>query len=178
MSPAWSGSPERCENISPMPTILVTAGSDSANHGSFDTMGVSHPIAFTPTWCATTVDEIDFDNVAGSGRTKTELLQMKRERDKLEKTLGGIRDMSRTPSAVWIVDTKKEHLAVEEARKLRIPIIGILDTNCDPDEVDYPIPGNDDASKSIAIITNYLTEAIRQGLEERKATKTEKEAVQ
>lgn len=86
------------------------------------------------------LDDVDFDDVAGSNRTKKELLQMKREHAKLEKTLGGIREMSRVPSAVWIVDTNKEHLAVEEARKLRIPIIAILDSNCDPDDVDFPIP--------------------------------------
>jgi small subunit ribosomal protein S2 len=110
------------------------------------------------------LDEIDFDNVAGSGRTKKELLQLKRERDKLEKTLGGIREMTRTPAAVWVVDTKKEHLAVEEARKLRIPIIGILDTNCDPDEVDYPIPGNDDAIRAVALLTRVVADAVADGL--------------
>ncbi len=110
------------------------------------------------------LDEIDFDNVAGSGRTKKELLQMKRERDKLEKTLGGIREMSRTPAAVWVVDTKKEHLAVEEARKLRIPIIGILDTNCDPDEVDFPIPGNDDAIRAVGLLTRVVADAVAEGL--------------
>jgi small subunit ribosomal protein S2 len=110
------------------------------------------------------LDDIDFENVAGSGRTKKELLQMKRERDKLEKTLGGIREMGRTPSAVWIVDTKKEHLAVEEARKLRIPIIGILDTNCDPDEVDFPIPGNDDAIRAVGLLTRVVADAVAEGL--------------
>lgn len=110
------------------------------------------------------LDEIDFDNVAGSGRTKKELLQMKRERDKLDKTLGGIREMSRTPAAVWVVDTKKEHLAVEEARKLRIPIIGILDTNCDPDEVDFPIPGNDDAIRAVGLLTRVVADAVAEGL--------------
>jgi small subunit ribosomal protein S2 len=110
------------------------------------------------------LDEVDFDDVAGSGRTKKELLQMKRERDKLDKTLGGIREMSRTPAAVWIVDTKKEHLAVEEARKLRIPIIGILDTNCDPDEVDFPIPGNDDAIRAVALLTRVIADAVADGL--------------
>jgi small subunit ribosomal protein S2 len=110
------------------------------------------------------LDEIDFDNVAGSGRTKKELLQMKRERDKLDKTLGGIREMSRTPAAVWVVDTKKEHLAVEEARKLRIPIIGILDTNCDPDEVDFPIPGNDDAIRAVGLLTRVIADAVAEGL--------------
>jgi small subunit ribosomal protein S2 len=117
------------------------------------------------------LDEIDFDNVAGSGRTKKELLQMKRERDKLEKTLGGIREMGRTPSAVWIVDTKKEHLAVEEARKLRIPIIGILDTNCDPDEVDFPIPGNDDAIRAVGLLTRVIADAVAEGLIARSGSK-------
>jgi small subunit ribosomal protein S2 len=119
------------------------------------------------------LDEVDFDNVAGSGRTKKELLQMKRERDKLEKTLGGIREMSRTPSAVWVVDTKKEHLAVEEARKLRIPIIGILDTNCDPDEVDFPIPGNDDAIRAVGLLTRVVADAVAEGLIARSGVKTE-----
>ncbi len=119
------------------------------------------------------LDEVDFDNVAGSGRTKKELLQMKRERDKLEKTLGGIREMTRTPSAVWIVDTKKEHLAVEEARKLRIPIIGILDTNCDPDEVDYPIPGNDDAIRAVSLLTRVVADAVADGLIARSGAKTD-----
>ncbi|HEX3221074.1 MAG TPA: 30S ribosomal protein S2 [Nocardioides sp.] len=119
------------------------------------------------------LDEIDFDNVAGSGRTKKELLQMKRERDKLERTLGGIREMSRTPAAVWVVDTKKEHLAVEEARKLRIPIIGILDTNCDPDEVDFPIPGNDDAIRAVGLLTRVVADAVAEGLIARSGAKTE-----
>jgi small subunit ribosomal protein S2 len=82
------------------------------------------------------------------GRTKKEILMLTREKTKLEKTLGGIRDMTKVPSAVWIVDTKKEHIAVGEARKLGIPVVSILDTNCDPDEVDFPIPGNDDAIRS------------------------------
>jgi small subunit ribosomal protein S2 len=110
------------------------------------------------------LDEINFDDVAGSGRTKKELLQMKRERDKLDKTLGGIREMSRTPAAVWIVDTNKEHLAVEEARKLRIPIIGILDSNCDPDVVDFPIPGNDDAIRAVGLLTRVVADAVAEGL--------------
>ena len=117
------------------------------------------------------LDEIDFDDVAGSGRTKKELLQLKRERDKLDKTLGGIREMSRTPSAVWIVDTNKEHLAVEEARKLRIPIIGILDTNCDPDQVDYPIPGNDDAIRAVGLLTRVVADAVADGLIARSGAK-------
>jgi small subunit ribosomal protein S2 len=110
------------------------------------------------------LEEIDFDDVAGSGRTKKELLILKREKDKLEKTLGGIRDMGKVPSAVWIVDTKKEHLAVDEARKLGLPVIAILDTNCDPDEVDYKIPGNDDAIRSVTLLTRVIADAVAEGL--------------
>ncbi|MBM9460403.1 30S ribosomal protein S2 [Nocardioides sp. zg-536] len=110
------------------------------------------------------LDDVDFETVAGSGRTKKELLQMKREHVKLDKTLGGIRDMTRTPSAVWIVDTNKEHLAVEEARKLRIPIIAILDSNCDPDLVDFPIPGNDDAIRAVGLLTRVVADAVAEGL--------------
>ena len=110
------------------------------------------------------LEEIDFDDVAGSGRTKKELLHLKREKDKLERTLGGIRDMQKVPSAVWIVDTKKEHIAVSEARKLGIPIVAILDTNCDPDEVNYPIPGNDDAIRSVGQLTRVVADAVADGL--------------
>ena len=110
------------------------------------------------------LEEIDFDDVAGSGRTKKELLILQREKIKLEKTLGGIRSMQRVPSAVWIVDTKKEHIAVGEARKLNIPVVAILDTNCDPDEVDYPIPGNDDAIRSAALLTKVIARAAADGL--------------
>jgi len=119
------------------------------------------------------LDEVDFETVAGSGRTKKELLQMKRERDKLDKTLGGIREMGRTPSAVWIVDTNKEHLAVEEARKLHIPIIAILDSNCDPDLVDYPIPGNDDAIRAVGLLTRVVADAVADGLIARSGVKTD-----
>jgi small subunit ribosomal protein S2 len=117
------------------------------------------------------LDEIDFDDVAGSSRTKKELLQMRRERDKLNKSLGGIREMGRTPSAVWIVDTNKEHLAVEEARKLHIPIIGILDSNCDPDLVDFPIPGNDDAIRAVGLLTRVVADAVAEGLIARSGVK-------
>ena len=110
------------------------------------------------------LEEIDFDTVAGSGYTKKELLLLQREKDKLEKTLGGIRSMSKVPSAVWIVDTKKEHLAVDEARKLGLPVIAILDTNCDPDEVDYKIPGNDDAIRSVTLLTRVVADAVADGL--------------
>jgi small subunit ribosomal protein S2 len=98
------------------------------------------------------------------GRTKKEILMLTREKDKLEKTLGGIRDMSKVPSAVWIVDTKKEHIAVGEARKLGIPVVSILDTNCDPDEVDFPIPGNDDAIRSAELLTKVIAAAVADGL--------------
>ncbi|MFL6064319.1 MAG: 30S ribosomal protein S2, partial [Friedmanniella sp.] len=110
------------------------------------------------------LEVIDFEDVAASGMTKKELLVLRREKEKLERTLGGIRDMARIPSAVWIVDTKKEHLAVDEARKLRIPVIGILDTNCDPDEVDFAIPGNDDAIRSVSLLTRVLADAVAEGL--------------
>jgi small subunit ribosomal protein S2 len=108
--------------------------------------------------------------------TKKELLVLRREKEKLDKTLGGIRDMQKVPSAVWIIDTKKEHIAVGEARKLRIPVIAILDTNCDPDEVDYKIPGNDDAIRSVALLTRVVADAVAEGLVARsgqQATATE-----
>ena len=101
------------------------------------------------------------------GRTKKEILMLTREHDKLEKTLGGIRDMGRVPSAVWVVDTKKEHIAVGEARKLNIPVVAILDTNCDPDEVDYPIPGNDDAIRSATLLTSIISSAVEAGRQAR-----------
>ena len=118
------------------------------------------------------LEELDFDDVAGSGYTKKELLIFKREKDKLERTLGGIRTMGRVPSAVWIVDTKKEHLAVDEARKLGLPVIAILDTNCDPDEVDYKIPGNDDAIRSVTLLTRVIADAVADGLMARSGSRT------
>ena len=113
------------------------------------------------------LEVIDFDDVAASGMTKKELLVLRREKDKLERTLGGIRDMAKVPSAVWIVDTKKEHLAVDEAKKLGIPVVAILDTNCDPDEVDYKIPGNDDAIRSVTLLTRVVADAVADGLMQR-----------
>ncbi|MGP3918289.1 30S ribosomal protein S2 [Nonomuraea sp. 10N515B] len=110
------------------------------------------------------LEELDFDNVAASGLTKKELLMRRREKDKLERTLGGIRDMGRVPSAVWIVDTKKEHIAISEAKKLGIPVVAILDTNCDPDEVDYPIPGNDDAIRAVGLLTRVVADGVAAGL--------------
>lgn len=110
------------------------------------------------------LEQIDFDNVAASGLTKKELLMMRREKDKLELVLSGIRDMHKLPSAIWVVDTNKEHLAVQEAHKLGITVVGILDTNCDPDVVDYPIPGNDDALRAVGLLTSVITDAIAEGL--------------
>jgi len=110
------------------------------------------------------LEGLNFDDVAASGLTKKELLQQRRKKDKLAKTLSGIRDMGKLPQAVWVVDTKKEHLAIDEARKLRIPIVGILDTNCDPDEVDFAIPGNDDAIRSVALLTRVVADAVAEGL--------------
>ncbi len=112
-----------------------------------------------------------------AGVTKKEKLTLTRERNKLEKVLGGIANLNRLPAAVFVVDIDHESIAVAEAHRLGIRTFGIVDTNSNPNEVDFPIPGNDDASKSIAIITNYMVEAIRQGLEERKQAKPEKDGV-
>ncbi|BBX07074.1 MULTISPECIES: 30S ribosomal protein S2 [Mycolicibacterium] len=101
------------------------------------------------------------------GRTKKEILMLTREKTKLERSLGGIRDMAKVPSAVWVVDTNKEHLAISEAIKLGIPVIAILDTNCDPDQVNYPIPGNDDAIRSAALLTKVIASAVAEGLQAR-----------
>jgi small subunit ribosomal protein S2 len=99
-----------------------------------------------------------------AGYTKKETLQLHREKVKLLKTLGGLRDMTKIPSAIWVVDTKKEHIAVDEARKLGIPVIAVLDTNCDPDDVDFPIPGNDDAIRSAELLTRVVATAVADGL--------------
>jgi small subunit ribosomal protein S2 len=112
------------------------------------------------------LEELDFEGTT-SGFTKKELLIKKRELDKLHKSLGGIRNLGKTPSALWVVDTKKEHLAIDEAKKLGIPVIGILDTNCDPDEVQYPIPGNDDAIRSVTLLTRIVADAAAEGLIQR-----------
>jgi small subunit ribosomal protein S2 len=103
--------------------------------------------------------------------TKKERLTLGREHAKMDKQLGGIADLNRLPSAVFIIDIHHEHLALAEARKLGVKTFGMVDTNSDPTLVDFPIPANDDASKSIAFITNYIVAAIKEGLEERKATK-------
>jgi small subunit ribosomal protein S2 len=105
--------------------------------------------------------------------TKKERLTLTRDKDKMEKVLGGISNMGRTPAALFMVDIGHEHIALAESRKLNITTFGMVDTNCDPNKVDFPIPSNDDATKSIAIIVNYLTAAIAEGLEERQASKDE-----
>jgi small subunit ribosomal protein S2 len=109
-----------------------------------------------------------FDNV-----TKKERLTLTRDKEKMEKVLGGVAQMGRIPAALFIVDIGHEHIALAEARRLGITTFGIVDTNCDPNKVDFPIPANDDATKSIAIIVHYLTAAIAEGLSERQAAKEE-----
>ena len=123
------------------------------------------------------LDLVDFDDTT-RGYTKKELLIQRRERDKLEKTLGGIRNLARTPSAIWVVDSKREHLAVDEAKKLGIPVIGILDTNADPDELAYPIPGNDDAIRSVALLTRIIADAAAEGLIQRHQKPSEGEVAE
>jgi small subunit ribosomal protein S2 len=113
------------------------------------------------------LEELDYETPANSGFTKKELLIKKRELDKLHKSLGGIRNLQKTPSAIWVIDAKREHLAVDEATKLGIPVIGILDTNADPDEFQYPIPGNDDAIRSVSLLTRIIADAAAEGLIQR-----------
>jgi small subunit ribosomal protein S2 len=96
---------------------------------------------------------------------KKEGLKLRREKEKLERNLGGIQDMERLPGAIYVIDTKKEEIAVTEANKLGIPVVAIVDTNCDPDEVDYVIPGNDDAIRSVTLVTSVLADAVREGQE-------------
>ena len=103
--------------------------------------------------------------------SKREKLQINRQREKLEKNLGSITDMTRLPGAVFVVDVKKEHIAIAEAQKLNIPIFAMVDTNSDPKGIDYVIPSNDDASKSITKVLGFITDAIAEGLAERKAGK-------
>src|SRR5512135_1685021 len=99
-----------------------------------------------------------------SGRTKKELLQLTRERDKLELSLGGIKDMGGIPDLMFVIDTNKEAIAIQEARKLNIPVIAILDTNCNPDGITYPIPGNDDAARAIQLYCDLMADSILDGL--------------
>jgi small subunit ribosomal protein S2 len=112
------------------------------------------------------LEEIDYEDTT-QGFTKKELLLKKRELTKLQKSLGGIRNLQKTPSAIWVIDPLREHLAIDEAKKLRIPIVGILDTNADPDDFHYPIPGNDDAIRSVALLTKIIADAVAEGLIER-----------
>ena len=107
---------------------------------------------------------------------KKERLMIEREKEKLHRLLGGISDMNRLPAALFIVDIKREHIAVAEAHRLNIPTFGVVDTNSDPTVVDYPIPANDDAAKSIALIAKYITDAIVEGMSERKKEKEEIDA--
>jgi len=106
---------------------------------------------------------------------KKERLTLKRDKDKMEKVLGGITNMSRTPAALFIVDISHEHIALAEAKRLGITTLGMVDTNSDPNKVDFAVPANDDATKSIAIITNYITAAIIEGLQERESEKDKME---
>src|SRR3954469_17700682 len=105
--------------------------------------------------------------------TKKERLTLSRDKDKMEKVLGGVAQLGRVPAALFIVDIGHEHIALAEAKRLSITTFGVVDTNCDPNRVDFAIPANDDATKSIAIITNYITAAIAEGLAERQAAKDE-----
>lgn len=107
-----------------------------------------------------------FDNI-----TKKERLTLARDKEKMEKVLGGIAQLGRVPAALFLVDIGHEHIALAEARRLGITTFGVVDTNCDPNKVDFPVPANDDATKSIAIVVNYITAAIAEGLAERQAAK-------
>ena len=107
--------------------------------------------------------------------SKRERLQISRQRAKLDKTLGSIADLTRLPAAMFVVDVMKEHIAIKEAKRLNIPVFGIVDTNSNPADVDFVIPANDDASKSIELITSIMIQAIKEGLEERKVDKVDTE---
>src|SRR5246500_848305 len=104
-----------------------------------------------------------------SGRTKKELLQLTRERDKLELSLGGIKDMGGIPDLMFLIDTNKEAIAIQEARKLNIPVVAILDTNCDPNGITYPIPGNDDAARALQLYCDLIADSVLDGLTEGQA---------
>jgi small subunit ribosomal protein S2 len=112
------------------------------------------------------LEEVNYEDTT-QGFTKKELLMKRRELTKLQKSLGGIRNLQKTPSAIWVVDPLREHLAIDEAKKLGIPVIGILDSNADPDDFHYPIPGNDDAIRSVALLTKVIADAVAEGLIER-----------
>lgn len=118
----------------------------------------------------TTIDRMKVDG-SFDALSKREKLQINRQREKLEKNLGSITDMTRLPGAIFVVDVKKEHIAVAEAKKLNIPIFAMIDTNSDPRGIEYVVPANDDASKSIEKVLGFITDAIAEGLAERKASK-------
>ena len=101
-----------------------------------------------------------------SGLTKKELLQLTRERDKLERALGGIKEMGGLPAVMFVIDTNKEDIAIREARKLSIPVVAVVDSNCDPDLIDYPIPGNDDAARAISLYLDLISRAVIAGLQQ------------
>ncbi len=122
-----------------------------------------------------TIDRMKLDG-SFDALSKREKLQINRQRLKLEKNLGSINDMTRLPGAIFIVDIKKEHIAVAEAQKLNIPIFAMVDTNSDPRDIDFVIPSNDDASKSIDKILSFVTESVAEGLAERKAGKDKEKA--
>lgn len=107
-----------------------------------------------------------FESNGGEGLTKKELLNLERERDKLERALGGISNMGGLPSLMFVIDVNKEAIAVQEAKKLGIPVVAVVDTNCDPDVVDFPFPGNDDASRAISLYCNLIADAVMDGLAE------------
>ena len=106
----------------------------------------------------------------GEGRSKKELLQLTRERDKLELSLGGIKDMGGIPDLMFVIDTNKEGIAIQEARKLNIPVVAILDTNCDPNGITYPIPGNDDAARALQLYCDLIADAVLDGLAQGQAS--------
>ena len=102
----------------------------------------------------------------GSGLTKKELLQLTRERDKLERALGGIKEMGGLPAVMFVIDTNKEEIAIQEAKKLNIPVIAVVDSNCDPDKIDFPIPGNDDAARAISLYLDLISRSVIAGLQQ------------
>jgi small subunit ribosomal protein S2 len=122
-----------------------------------------------------TIDKMVKDNTQYANMAKRERLMLTREREKLGRVLGGISDLGRLPAALFVIDVKREHIAIKEAHKLGIPVIAVVDTNSNPELVDFPIPANDDASKSISLIMNVIGKAIEDGLSERKVDKEETE---
>ena len=123
----------------------------------------------------TTIDKMVKDNTTYANLAKRERLMLTREREKLGRVLGGIADLSRLPAALFVVDVKREHIAIKEAQKLNLPVFAICDTNSNPELVDFPIPANDDASKSISLIVKVIGKAIEDGLSERKVDKEDTE---